>query len=59
MEQIYKRTIPSRQTDQLTEHQRRVLAHSNAISTTTGKLSELSKDERKQLGLGKQKALDC
>lgn len=58
MEQIYKRTIPSRRQDKHGKHQCSVLAYSNAVSTVAGKLSELSKEARKFLKLDKEKALD-
>lgn len=59
MERTYQRIVSRRQANRAREHQCRVLAYSNAISTTAGKLSELSKEARKFLGLDKQKALDC
>ena len=53
MEQVYKRIISSRQADRDRRQQCSVLAYSNAISTTAGKLSKLSKEARKLLGLDK------
>lgn len=44
MEQIYKRAIPSRQKDRLTDVQCGVLANSNAISTASGDFARLTKE---------------
>lgn len=55
MEQIYKRAIPSRQKDRLTDVQCGVLANSNAISTASGDFARLTKEVKKFLGLAKQK----
>lgn len=51
MEQIYKRAIPSRQKDRLTDVQCGVLA--------SGDFARLTKEVKKFLGLAKQKALYC
>ena len=59
MEQIYKRAIPSRQKDRLTDVQCGVLANSNAISVASGDFARLTKEVKKFLGLAKQKALYC
>lgn len=55
MEHIYKRIIPSRQKNRLTDVQRGVLANSNA----SGDFARLTKEVKKFLGLAKQKALYC
>lgn len=59
MEQIYKRAIPSRQKDRLTDVQCGVLANSNAINVASGDFARLTKEVKKFLGLAKQKALYC
>lgn len=59
MEHIYKRAIPSRQKDRLTDVQCGVLANSNAISTASWDFARLTKEVKKFLGLAKQKALYC
>lgn len=57
MEQIYKRAIPSRQKDRLTDVQCGVLANSNAISTASGDFARLTKEVKKFLGLAKSPLL--
>ncbi|OXC23162.1 hypothetical protein AYP92_10390 [Lactobacillus crispatus] len=59
MEQNNQPIVSSGSALQLRPNQYSVLANSNAISTTHGCFSELTKDIKKALGLAKQKALYC
>lgn len=56
MERIVKRIVQSRQAHKQKRQQCRVLAYSNAISSTNGRFSELSKEARSFLGLGNKKS---
>lgn len=59
MEQIYKRNIPSRSANQLTEIQCNIFANSNAVSSASGDFARLTKEVKKLLGIAKQKTLYC
>ena len=53
MEQIYKRTIPSRQADKLSIVQQNCLANSNCLHVTSGSFAELSSNVKRILGIKK------
>ena len=57
MEQIDKSVVSGGQALQLRTNQYSVLANSNAISTAHGKLSELTADVKKLIGLQNKKLL--
>ena len=56
MEQIFKRTLPSRQADKPSAVQQNCLANSNAIYSTAGSFARLSADVKRLLGLSTQNA---
>ena len=56
MEQIFKRTIQSRQADKPSAVQQNCLANSNAIYAITGSFAGLSANVKRLLGLGTKKA---
>lgn len=59
MEQIYKRTVSSGQTNKLEDYQQNCLANSNAVHATSGAFAELSANVKRLLGLSTKKAFYC
>lgn len=59
MEQTYKRTVSSGQTNKLEDYQQNCLANSNAVHATSGAFAELSANVKRLLGLSTKKAFYC
>lgn len=57
MEQTYKRTVSSGQTNKLEDYQQNCLANSNAVHATSGAFAELSANVKRLLGLSTKKSL--
>ena len=53
MEQVFKRLIPSRQADKLSNVQQNCLANSNGIHTVSGSFAELPSSVKRLLGIKK------
>ncbi|WP_180936742.1 hypothetical protein [Lactobacillus amylovorus] len=53
MEQIFKRIIPSRQADKLSNVQQNCFANSNCLHVASGSFAELSSNVKRILGIKK------